>query len=457
MATKSSSSSKSSSGSKSTASKSTASKSSSSPSTKSVASAYSQAGKSMLSAGVSSVGGKTTSPSKSTSTASKSVASPSKSLTPSSKSVASPSKSGTASSKPSGTVTKTNVVAKSPNAGPSKSAVVNGYNQAAKSMKSAGVASLGGKTYAPTKSAASKPDGAVAYQQRQAETKAIAAAKTKAGYTQFAQSMKDTGVSGIGVKPSGKAINNNTIENAGKGAAGLVGFMSAADAKAAKLVRDGGSAITINGNAKNFSANASKAAALSGNGSFWQQVKSNYNYGSLYGLSTNPLPTKPASKTSTYVNQTLKANAPWSLSNAGKLVKGAGIVGAALDPAMGAWNGYANTPAKASVNEKITNAIVGGLKQVDNVAVSGVAGVAVGTGASFVTTPVGGAIAGTAAGVAAGKVYGDSDVDTYANATIEYAKPAVRYAVDIGVPIAKGAYEIGSAGWQAASGLFRSK
>jgi hypothetical protein len=269
----------------------------------------------------------------------------------------------------------------------------------------------------------------VAYEQRQAEAKAVSAAKAKDSYTELAKSMKDSGVSGIGVQPSGKSISERKSGFVGYSAAGMVGALQAADARAAKILRNNGSAVTTSGNAKNFPSNVKKAAELSGkSGSYWDRIVSNTKYGSLNGLSTNPLPTKPGSKTATYVSQALKANAPFSLSNAGKAVKVGGLIGAFVDPAMGAWNGYAQTPAKASVNEKATNAIMGGLKKVDNVAVSGGAGFLAGA-ATGLSGP--GAVAvGFTGGVLAGEFYTRKGYDAKVDTQIEKLRPAVSVTVD---------------------------
>jgi hypothetical protein len=322
-------------------------------------------------------------------------------------------------------------------AAPSNAKIVAGYTQLANSMKGTGVTGLSGKTNSnSTKIATSTKtlsDGALAYQQRQQTAAATAKAKTVASYTQLAESMKKTAT----------PLSNTATFVTTYGFMGALTSLQAKDAQAAWMVRKGAAANATAGNAKYLPANIAKAAEYIGGESYLSKVTSNRKYGTLDKLSnTAKLPTLPASKSATSVVKALAKDAPLSLGNYGKLVKGVGYVGIALDPALGAYDAFANTPANASLADKITNASMGALKKADNVVVSGAAGLIAG-GATSWSGP-GAVVVGGTAGVAAGKAYEVMGLDEKVDGLIDISRPYVKSGVEAGIATVSTGYKYGS-------------
>ncbi len=117
---------------------------------------------------------------------------------------------------------------------------------------------------------------------------------------------------------------------------------------------------------------------------------------------------------------------------AGKLNGLGRAVGLGLQPAIGAFQGFQSVSESATLGDQIAGTMGGALKEVDDVAVSFVAGA--GAGAAVSSSGIGVVAApavGMAAGIAAGRSYDGTVPDGFIDRTIdEYVTPAIASAVD---------------------------
>ena len=419
--------------------------------------------------------------SKSSSSSSHSSSSNSSHSSPSHASTSHPSSSHPVASKPSSSSVST-------------AKMTAAYTQAANSMKGMGVSSIGGRSSKPAASS-----GAT-YTSSANKAKNVAAAahsKITAAYQQAANSLKGTGVLGIGGKStsaksgatytsaanvnkniaaaaaykaavkltgpsysqeatrgmnqiaSNKAVGNSKLSKIlSDGSAGAVGALTAFDGAQAYRLRVAASKIVTNGPAIRFPSNVSKANEFVGT-DYFSKVKAQYKFSGLDSLS-GELPTKAASKSATYISTALKSGRPISLGTYGRMVKNLGIVGALVDPALGAYEGVSETPTSAKLSTKITAGIVGGLKRVDTVVVSGVSGGAAGV-AAFETGPAAVAV-GVGVGYKVGQLYDASPIHKSFTSLIDSSAPYIESGVSAGITVASYSYGLGKSAYAGIGG-----
>jgi hypothetical protein len=165
---------------------------------------------------------------------------------------------------------------------PSNAKTVAGYTQMAESMKGTGVTGLSGKTNSSSAKIATSTktlsDGALAYQQRQQTAAATAKAKTVAGYTQMAESMKGGGLASNLGKLMAVSMNDAGAASAGYKMAGIdnkkFGVFSASKGNFGNGVWQNGSHLDVYRNIRSATGVPNGAYSnLVGNQGEWQSAK----------------------------------------------------------------------------------------------------------------------------------------------------------------------------------------
>ena len=142
---------------------------------------------------------------------------------------------------------------------------------------------------------------------------------------------------------------------------------------------------------------------------------------------------------------------------AGRLSFAGRAVGYGVQPAIGAFNEYRDLPADATLGQRTAAVFGGALAEVDDVAVSGAAGLTVGVATTAVGAAPAAPYTGAVAGAAAGRAWDGNVIDDTIDAAVEnYVEPFVESAIDdYAVPAAEFAADRLSDAWSGIRSLFR--